>query len=274
MLRRSWLVGFTLAGIILISRLQAQFTPQEVAERPKWEEFLKTAEIVKFEEIGKGVTRPIRIYLKKDDMEASGAWKNPGGIRGGYLEGWQYEIAAYELDKLLGLNMIPPTVEREFQGKKGSLQLWVKIMMNDLERMEGHIPVPGSSARRWERMKYLGRAFDGLIANEDRTQQNILYTEDWRTILIDHSRSFRSSDEFTERLVVGKNALGPRPLLIRQLPRIFVEKIEALDLSSITSSVGPYLEKKEIESILVRKRLLLKEIAESIKEMGEDKVLY
>ncbi len=274
MLRRSSLVGFALAGLIFPPRLPAQFTPGEIAERPQWEEFLKTAEIVGFEKIGEGVTRPTRLFLKKGDRNASGVWKNPSGIRGGYLEGWRYEIAAYELDKLLGLDMIPPTVEREFQGEKGSLQLWVKVMMNDLERMNDHIPVPDVSAKHWERTKYLTRAFDGLIANEDRTQQNILYTEDWRTILIDHSRSFRSTKKFTERLVVGKKALGVRPLLIRQIPRFFFEKIKALDHSSLMISVGPWLEKKEIDSILIRKKLLLDEIAGSIKEFGEDEVLY
>ena len=140
MLRRSSLVGLALAGLILPSRLPAQFTPREIAERPQWEEFLKTAEIVGFEPIGEGVTRPIRLSLKKGDRNASGVWKNPSGIRGGYLEGWRYEIAAYELDKLLGLNMIPPTVERKFQGERGSLQLWVKVMMNDLERMKALYP--------------------------------------------------------------------------------------------------------------------------------------
>ena len=272
--RRSLLAGLVLAGLILPVQLPAQFTPQEIAERPQWEEFLKTAEIVGFEKINEGVTSPTWLYLKKGDSEASGAWKNPSGIQGGYLEGWRYEIAAYELDKLLGLNMIPPTVEREFQGNKGSLQLWVKVMMNDLERMNDRISVPAGSAKHWERMKYLTRAFDGLIANEDRTQQNILYTEDWRTILIDHSRSFRSAKKFTERLVVGKNALGARPLPIRELPRVFVGKIKALDPSSLMNAVGPWLEKKEIESILIRKKLLLDEIAGSVKETGEGKALY
>jgi len=53
----------------------------------------------------------------------------------------------------------------------------------------------------------LTRAFDCLIANEDRTQQNIRYKKDWRTILIDHSRSFRSSEKFQKQLVFGKNGV-------------------------------------------------------------------
>jgi hypothetical protein len=251
----------------------AQFTPEELAEREKWEEFLRTAEIVKHKKIGEGVTRPTRLYLKKGEIEMSGAWKNPSGMQMGYLEGWQYEIAAYEMDKLLGLNMIPPTVEREFNGKKASLQLWIEYERSDLARMKQKIQPPRSKLVHWAKMKYLTRAFDSLIANEDRTQQNILYTEDWRTILIDHSRSFRSTWQFRVQLVYGKRGmLGAK--LFRQLPRAFVEKVKALNFENIKAAVGPYLKKKEIDSILKRKELLLKEIQQMIKKQGEDKVLY
>jgi len=253
--------------------VSAQFTPSEIAQREEWEEFLKTAEIVGHKDIGEGVTKPKRLFLKMGDVEASGAWKNPRGVQLGFLEGWQYEIAAYEMDKLLGLNLVPPTVEREFKGKRGSLQLWVELEMSDLDRMERKIKIPPSKLDNWSKMKYLTRAFDSLIANEDRTQENILYTKDWRTILIDHSRSFRSSKEFTKQLVFGKNGLKGAKLF-RYLPREFVEKVKALNSDNLKKAVGPYLKKKEIKTILIRKELLLAEIDEMIKERGEDKVIY
>jgi hypothetical protein len=130
----------------------AQFTPEELASREKWEEFLKSAEIVGSVDIPEGVTKPIRIFLKKDDVEGSGAWKKVKGIQQGILEGWQYEIAAYRMDKLLGLNMVPPTVEREFKGEKGSLQLWMTFEMSDLERMDQNIQVPSSKLDNWIKM--------------------------------------------------------------------------------------------------------------------------
>ncbi|NIM90022.1 MAG: hypothetical protein GTO17_03650 [Candidatus Aminicenantes bacterium] len=253
--------------------VNAQFTPPEITQRQVWEEFLKTAEIVEDRDIGEGVTKPKRLFLKKGDREASGAWKNPSGRMYGFLEGWQYEIAAYEMDKLLGLNLIPPTVEREFKGKKGSLQLWVALEMSDLDRMEQKIDIPPSKIDNWSKMKYLTRAFDSLIANEDRTQENIRYTKDWRTILIDHSRSFRSSKKFTQQLMFGKDGLKGAKLF-RVLPREFVEKVKALNYELIKNAVGPYLKDKEIKAILIRKELLLKEIEEMIKEKGEGKVLY
>jgi hypothetical protein len=255
-----------------------QFTPQEIAQRPHWEEFLLTAEITKWEEIGEGVTKPLKLYLKKGEVEWKACWKNPQGIQQGFLEGWHYEIAAYRLDKLIGLNMIPPAVERDFQGKKGALVLWATSEHSLLEIEDKKIEMPEWALPQINDMKYITRAWDSLVANDDRTQQNILYTKDWRTILFDHSRSFRSGKEYTERLMNGKNGLkvseAGRPFLFRRLPRWFVEKVKGLDFKSIKEAVGPYLEDKEIEAILKRKVLLLAEIDGMIKESGEDKVLY
>ena len=112
MKRLSILLAIVVFTILLFSSLDAQFTSDELAQRPQIEELLKKAEIVKSQDIGEGVTKPMRLFLKKGDVECSACWKNPKGMKKGYLEGWQYEIAAYEMDKLLGLNMIPPTVER------------------------------------------------------------------------------------------------------------------------------------------------------------------
>lgn len=253
--------------------LHAQFTPQEISQRAKLEEFLKTADIIRSKDIGEGVTKPYKLDMIKAEEAHSGCWKNPSGMQKGYLEGWQYEIAAYEMDKLLGLNMIPPTVEREFNGKKGSLQFWITSEMNDLERIEQGISIPRDQLESWNKQKYLTRAFDCLIANEDRTQQNIRYTKDWRTILIDHSRSFRSSEKFKKQLVFGRNGLLGQKLF-RLLPRVFVEKVRTLDFNSIKQAAGPYLTDEEIEAILIRKNLLLEEIEEMIKEKGEANVLY
>ncbi len=256
-----------------LNTLYAQFTPEKIAKRTEMEKFLSTAEIIEFEEIGEGVTNPYRLYLQKGNIEHSGCWKNPKGVQKGFLEGWQYEIAAYEMDKLLDLHMIPPTVEREFRKKRGSLQLWVDSEMSALDRMEKNIQIPKHHLIGWGRRKYLARAFDCLIANDDRTQQNIRYTKDWRTILIDHSRSFRSKGVYQRRLMYGKKGIKSKKL-IKMLPRAFVDKLKALNFERIKTAVGPYLTDEEINAILKRKELLLDEIDEMIKQMGKDKFLY
>ncbi|MGM0465597.1 MAG: hypothetical protein ACQERH_04110 [Acidobacteriota bacterium] len=269
-------IFFLFLSFILLSHIHllfSQFTSEEIAERVEWEDFLKNAEIMRFEDIGEGVTKPYRLYLKKGDVKNSGCWKNPSGIQKGALEGWQYEIAAYEMDKILDIHMVPPTVEREFNGKKGSLQLWITSEMSDLDRMEKGIDIPKSHVLSWNQRKYLMRAFDCLIANEDRTQQNIRYAEDWRMILIDHSRSFRSKRKYTRNLLYGKDGIKEKKM-IRMLPREFIQKLKSLDFDVIKKAVGSYLTDKEIQAVLKRRNLLLKEIEEMIKAVGEDKFLY
>ena len=196
----------------------------------------------------------------------------------GFLEGWQYEIAAYRLDKLIGLNMVPPAVERDFQGKPGALVLWADNKYSLLKVMEDGIRIPDEARDRTDKMKWLIRAWDSLIANQDRTQQNVLYTEDWRTIIFDHSRAFRSSGEFATRLMFGRDGIktgaAGQPFLFRRLPRWFVDRIKTLTFENIRGAVGSTLSDKEIKAILTRRDLLLREISEMIKEQGETAVLY
>jgi hypothetical protein len=263
---------------VVPGRLLGQFLPEEIAQREAFEKILLNAEILRFEEIGEGITKPYKLFLKHGEGEIKAAWKNPSGKMYGVLEGWQYEIAAYRLDKLLGTNMVPVAVEREFQGKRGALVLWVENAKSLLDLVEEKAPIPKSAVERTNNMKYLVRAWDCLVANDDRTQQNILYTEDWRTIAFDHSRAFRSTRQHRRRLMYGANGLktfaGGQPVLFRRLPRRFVENIKALTFDSIKAAVGPYLTDNEINAILARREILLAEIAEMIKNQGEADVLY
>jgi hypothetical protein len=255
-----------------------QFRPEETAQRENWEEFLVTADIVKAEQVGEGVTKPWRLYLKKGETEHTAAWKNVESKSGGIVDNWQHEIAAYRIDKLIGLNMIPVTVEREFKGKKGSLSLWAESKYSLLKIMEDGIEMPESVFTQTDDMKYIARLFDSLIANDDRTQQNFLFTADWRTILVDHSRAFQSSRKYTIKLVNGMKGIKEteegKPYLIRRVPRALLEKIKAMTLESVRQAVGPYLTDKESEAVVARKALVLAEIAEMIKQNGEEKVLY
>jgi hypothetical protein len=250
-----------------------QFTPYELSARPKIEMLLKTAKITKSVAIREGVTKPYRLFLASEEGEISGCWKNVTGSPKGYLDEWRFEIAAYEMDKLLGVNMVPPTVEKEFDNKKGSIQLWVNTEYSLKDVADQHIRFPSEKQNHLTRMRHLSRAFDCLIANEDRTAQNLRFTDDWRVILIDHSRSFRASKVYTDRLIFGRNGIqGKLPILT--LPHAFVEKIRSLSLENIKAAVGPYLKKKEINAILKRKDLLLTEIQDIVQERGEDKFYY
>jgi len=271
------LSGFAFFALVMISLsaapAAAQFTPEEISSRPVWEDFLKTAKIVKAEDIGEGITKPKRLLLNSEGIEAAAVWKRPAALGAEISDRWEGEIAAYRLDKHLGLNLVPPTVERRFRLNSGSLQLWVEVPLSEKKIAEEKIPVPEERRENHEKLRALQRAFDSLIANSDRTLQNLRYTADWRMILIDHSRAFRDSYPFVDRLIYGKNGLGTAQAL-SPLPRLFVERLRALDYAGIRAAVEDYLTSTQIKAILVRRDLLLKEINDLITEKGEGAVLY
>lgn len=252
-----------------------QFTADELGAREQWEDFLRTAEVIGREHItGRGaVTSPWILTLRKGDITHKAIWKNPAGLMHGYWEGWQYEIAAYLLDKHLGLGMVPPTVEKRFDADKGSCQIWVENCISLDEKNKKKLKTPPVKLLGYNRAVYLQRFFDNLIANEDRHANQILITADWRMILIDHSRSFRTSSKFTKGLIyTERHPEGPK--LMSELPRAVVDKARALDFDTIRSVVGDYLNDKEVNAVLMRRDLILKEIDKLTAKNGEDKVLY
>lgn len=253
----------------------AQFTSEELAEREKWEEFLKTAKIIGQEQqkSREAVTEPWDLTLEKNGVTRKALWKNAEGRMKGFIENWKWEIAAYRLDKYLELNMISPTIEKKFRGERGSCQLWVDYWIKAEEKNEKKIKVPPYKIFYYNRATYLRWAFDNLIANEDRHSGNIFITKDWRIILPDHSRTFRTSKKFTKNLIyTEKYKEGPK--IMKELPRAFVEKLKSLNFELIRDIVGEYLTDKEINAVLLRRVLILKIINERIKMLGEDKVLY
>jgi len=252
----------------------AQFTGGELVEREKWEKFLEDAEITEFSQPlseREARTKPWRLRLEKDGVTRYAWWKNVEGRVQGFLEGWKWEIAAYRLDKLLGLNMVPPCIEKRFQEERGSCSLEIDVKMMYRELIEQNIEIPPQYAHSTLRAVFLMRAWDNLIANQDRNWGDILITEDWRVILIDHSRTFRTSKKSKTRLIYeGKEEKEP----IMELPRVFVENLKGLTFEKIRDAVGAYLKDKEIEAVLIRRDLMLKDIDRLIEKFGEDRFLY
>jgi hypothetical protein len=284
--QRIGLFALSAAAAVLALRAAAvagpQYKPGEVAQRPAWEKYLETADIVKSERLGEGVTHPWKIFLEKNGTAKKAVWKGTTG-----LQEWRFEIAAYRLDKLLGLNMLPPAVEREFNRDRGAMILWADsktslfklVDDNEKARKAGRQEDPPTEFLDLVGQgKYATRIWDCLIANEDRTQENILYTEDWRTLLIDHSFAFRSEGEYAQKLVYGRNGIKKHengdPLLINQAPRALVDRIRTLDAASIKKAVGPYLTAKEIAAIISRAKILVAEIEEMAKQIGEAKFYF
>src|SRR5262245_32041198 len=125
----------------------AQSVRTWIGNEPRIETQLKSAKVTRIEDIGTGVTRPRRAYLDPAEPVASLAWKVlPPGNRGGYWESYKSEIAAYELDKLLGMRVVPPAVERTIEGQTGAAIMWLESIRS-VKQTGGKVP----SGQVWDK---------------------------------------------------------------------------------------------------------------------------
>ena len=257
------------------TQVVAQFTQKELDEREKWEKRLLDAEVVGKTQLGgeEAVTEPWVLDLEIDGEKFRAIWKNPLGRVKGFLESWKWEIAAYRIDKLIGLDMVPVTVERRFQGDLGSCQLWIEETPTLKKQQEEGKKKQSYQIYPWNQSLYKQRAWDNLIFNEDRHLNQYLVTEDWRMLLIDHSRSFATSKKSIKRLIYDEK-YKEGPFLMKQLPRTLYENIKTLTAAKIKGVVGDYLTDAEIEAVLLRKDLIVAWVQKRIEELGEDEVLY
>jgi hypothetical protein len=222
----------------------------------EFEEFLKTAPISRIEEVPIGVTKPVRAYFEPGGLAASVVFKalRPGRSSGGFFESYKSEIAAYELDKLLGLGMVPPTVERRAKHDVGSAQLWVE----DCVWLKTKDPNTSGDIGRWNRQVYRHRVWDNLTGNIDRNEGNLLVDPNWNLILIDHSRAFTSTTKM--------------PFPMTRIDRPFYEKLKALTEDDLKAHLDGLLFDGP-KSLLKRRDLIVKHFEKLIKEKGEAAVL-
>ncbi len=178
-----------------------------------------------------------------------------------FADSWKHEVAAYELDKLIGLDLVPPTVERTFGRTAGSLQMWVEGAMTEADRKQKKIEPP--DPRAWNEQMYKVRLLHQLTYNTDsRNIRNVLIDPSFRVYAIDFSRAF-----------MAYNDLRSEKELTR-FSRSVLEALKALDRPTLDAKLGRWLTGPQIDSILKRRDKILALAAQSVGEQGEAAVLY
>ena len=248
------------------------------AAQPTVEEqaaFLSTAKVVKSAPIGKGVTRPFRLTLSDGTITHDAAFQSVNQERkmsrtgrGGALElkfvdSWRFNIAAYRIAQLLGIgHMVPVSVERKWDGKQGALTWWVDdVLMDEEERRRTNTEPPDRD--EWTRQQLRMRVFTQLAYDTDRNQGNILITRDWRLIMIDFTRAFRSWDQVPEPLTT-----------IRRCDRALLSAMRGLSKAQVRTATGPYLTVFEVDALMARRDILVNHFDALIARVGEAHVLY
>ena len=249
--------GILLAVLVSAASLGAQ---TQTLSAPSWtgreaaiEESLRTAKIERMESVPLGVTNPKRAFFAPGSPLASAAWKPLlPGMRHGYWESYKSEIAAYELDKLLGMEMVPPAVEREIEGAKGAVILWIDGVKGWDARKPVHGPEP-----LWSRQVSRMKLFDQLTGNIDRNQGNLLYDDEWHLFLIDHSRAFGHRADLS----------GIAPL--QRVDQTLWERIDALTRPDLDRALGPWLDEQAIVAIIARRDKIREEVRKRVAKLGE-----
>lgn len=224
------------------------------------EYFLKEAKVTEREKIGTGITNPEKVTLELDGVVRHAVYKRVDKDH----DSWRAEVAAYELDKLLGLGMVPPTVKRSIRGRKGCLQLWVTgVTMKDYEE-----PMP--DLEHWREQVSVMWLFDDLIANIDRHLNNAMVSPDKKLMLIDNSKTFRNQRDLLNDLNgpgTGTHARfwrvdydASRERYPTIYPEAFIARLRFVSEDDIKKAIKKYVWGQAQRNVLKRRKLILERI--------------
>jgi hypothetical protein len=239
----------------------AQSTPVSskiwVGRYAEFEEFLRTAEIERTTTVGTGILGIKRAYFRPGGLAASAAMRSirPGRYDG-FWESYKGDVAAYKLDRLLELDMVPPTVERRVDGQMVSLQLWASDMKMLKEVQEQQLRPTDVEEYSFQLRRQ--KVFHNLTGNLDPNQGNILFDPVWNVVLIDFSRAFTNT-----RKLIFEATLIDRP---------FFERVKALDRDTVRRELGDLIEGGTVDALMLRRDDVVKEFERLAKDKGEAQV--
>lgn len=256
----SGILGFLLmglAGCLLFSAGQA------TAEQKEMEAYLKNA---KFNPSGiqkgglGGRNEPWQISLNDGKTARKGIFK--------YIDrperrlnpvSYKREIAAYELTKLFATDIVPPVIEREILGMKGSLQIMVEGCVSQRDRLvlKSEPPDPQAFENKMEELN----VFENLTCCPRDVKDILVHKDTWKVCRVDFMEAFDTLSE-----------LLPETMISRCSRRLY-QGLQ-LDPKIIETAMKPYLTPKEIKALLDRRNLILERLEGLIKEKGEAAVLF
>jgi uncharacterized repeat protein (TIGR03843 family) len=166
-------------------------------------------------------------------------WDFPHGTLAGR------ELAAYEVSRASGWDIVPPTVYRDGPFGPGMCQLWIdsdpEVDLIALARSRGNAALRAMAV------------FDAVINNADRKIGHLLPAPDGHLYGCDHGVCF--AREYKLRTVLWQWRGDPLPdPAVTVLKRLAAQ----LDGGELAGTLGPWLSASEIAATAARVRLLLK----------------
>ena len=259
-----------LAGLLSARLVAAADEPSLTKEQMK--QFLLTAKVIKSAPAHKGITHTLRLTLTDGtithdahfqpiDEHATMKEMANGRKELNFVDSYKYNIAAYELAAMLGLDdMVPVYVQRKYDGKTGSFGWWLPVKMDEADRLKQKIPVPDPDS--WNKQMYRVRVLDQLVYDTDANLTNVQIGEDWKIYRIDFSRAFR----------LDKDLQTPKDLV--QCDRQLFTKLKTIDGNELAVRTKGFLTKQEVQAVMTRRDKIVDRFQRLIAEKGENEILY
>lgn len=273
--RNSLLVAFLLCATFVFGQqppanngLDTTLTTEQIKT------FLRTAKVIGSKQSKKGITNPYVLTLTDGTTTHNAGFEvvdehkdvmrfSDGKVEMNFTDCYKYNIAAYELAEMLGIqDLLPVYVERRWSGMTGSLSWWLPVKMDAADRMAKKIEIPDSATDTWNNQMYKIRVFDQLVEDTDPNLTNVLIGENWKIWRIDFSRAFRLDKEPKDY----KN--------LTHCDRQLLEKLRTLDANEFAQRTKPYLSKDQVKAVMQRRDKIVEYLQKQIAEKGESAVLY
>jgi hypothetical protein len=227
------------------------------------EQFLLHARVTKTKGISKGVTGSLHAtltdgklthdaHIQTIDQRLQQFAGSNGGVEFNFRDSWTFNLAAFKIDRLIGLNIVPVSVARRYNYTEGAFTWWLDdVMMDEQERLKRQTDAKSKPELKgqgdppdteiWNQQMQMVRLFDQLIANIDRNLGNLIITKDWRLWPIDHTRAFRTYRDLKT------------PANVTRVERKVLERMKALDRDALKRETGKYLTTFQIDAVLARR---------------------
>jgi hypothetical protein len=268
---RGWslIAGF---AVCLLAVPLAKASDDTSLSKEDIKQFLLTAKIVGEKGTHKGITQPLRLTLSDGKLTHDASYQAvdehkdvlkmaDGRSELNFVDSYKYNIAAYTLAEMLGLDdMMPVYVERKYRHGTGSLSWWLPVKMDEADRVKNKISVPDADA--WNNQMYRIRVFDELVYDIDANLTNVLIGEDWKIWRVDFTRAFR----------LNNNLRDARDLV--RCDRQLLEKLKSLDGNELAAKTKGYLTKGEVKAVMARRDKIVARFEQLIREQGEAAVIY